>query len=290
MKPFRRQPGPLTLLYPQWMPGNHSPTGPIDKIAGLVVKANGKTLQWTRDQYNVYAFHIDVPQGTSAVDVSFEYLTPQSNREGRVVMTPEMLEPAVERQYAVSGRLLRKADHGRSQPEAADRLAVRHCAGSGLQRWRYGEFQADQLRRSGRFAGLCRQVFQARRPRSGCERRCMDIVADEAKYLEIKPEQLKVHLNLVQQMYKLYGAHHYDHYDFPVSLSDKMSGEGLEHHRSSEDGVGTGYFTEWDKNLRLSAICSRTSSTTRGMASTVGAPIWLRRISMCRWGQPAVGL
>jgi predicted metalloprotease with PDZ domain len=76
----------------------------------------------------------------------------------------------------------------------------------------------------------------------------VDIVADEAKYLEIKPEQLKAHVDLVQQMYKLYGAHHYNHYDFLLSLSDKMGGEGLEHHRSSEDGVGTGYFTEWDKN------------------------------------------
>jgi predicted metalloprotease with PDZ domain len=76
----------------------------------------------------------------------------------------------------------------------------------------------------------------------------MDIVADAAKYLEITPAQLKVHQNLVQQMYKLYGAHHYDHYDFLFSLSDKMSGNGLEHHRSSEDGLGTDYFTEWDKN------------------------------------------
>ncbi|HUH55165.1 MAG TPA: M61 family peptidase, partial [Rhodanobacter sp.] len=47
------QPGPLTLLYPQWLPGNHSPTGPIDKLAGLVVTANGKTLPWKRDTVNV---------------------------------------------------------------------------------------------------------------------------------------------------------------------------------------------------------------------------------------------
>src|SRR6185312_852402 len=55
----------------------------------------------------------------------------------------------------------------------------------------------------------------------------MDIVADATKYLEIKPEQIKPLRELVQQMHKLYGAHHYDHYDFLVSLSDKMSGNGL---------------------------------------------------------------
>src|ERR1700756_4129698 len=56
------QPGALTLLYPQWLPGNHAPRGPIDKLAGLVIRANGKTLPWRRDPENVYAFHVDVPE------------------------------------------------------------------------------------------------------------------------------------------------------------------------------------------------------------------------------------
>ena len=83
--------GPLTLLYPQWIPGNHSPTGPIDKFAGLTVKANGKVIEWTRDPLNVYAFHINVPEGASAVDVEFQFLSSQGGRQGRVMMTPEML-------------------------------------------------------------------------------------------------------------------------------------------------------------------------------------------------------
>src|SRR6185312_8860588 len=85
------QPGPLTLLYPQWLPGNHSPTGPIDKLAGLVVTANGKTLAWKRDSLNVYAFHVEVPAGATQVEAEFQYLSPQDRRQGRVVMTPEML-------------------------------------------------------------------------------------------------------------------------------------------------------------------------------------------------------
>ena len=68
--------------------------------------------------------------------------------------------------------------------------------------------------------------------------------------LEIKPEQLDAHRALVQQAYKLYGSHHYDHYDFLLSLSDKMGGIGLEHHRSSEDGAPPNYFTDWDKTRR----------------------------------------
>ncbi|HWU79220.1 MAG TPA: peptidase M61, partial [Caulobacter sp.] len=77
----------------------------------------------------------------------------------------------------------------------------------------------------------------------------LNIVADKPEDLEIKPEQLQIHRNLVQQAYKLYGAHHYDHYDFLLALTDKMGGIGLEHHRSSENGVVPKYFTDWDKTF-----------------------------------------
>ena len=76
----------------------------------------------------------------------------------------------------------------------------------------------------------------------------LNIVADRADLLEMKPEQLEAHRALVQQAYKLFGSHHYDHYDFLLALTDRMGGIGLEHHQSSENGTVPGYFTEWDKN------------------------------------------
>jgi predicted metalloprotease with PDZ domain len=243
------QPGPLTLLYPQWLPGNHSPSGPIDKLAGLVVTANGKTLTWKRDPLSVYAFHVDVPQGASSVEVAFEYLSAQNNREGRLVMTPEMLN------LQWNANTLYPAGYFSRQIMAEP--SVKFPAG-----WQFGSalevasrdgdtvnfkpISYNNLVDSPIYAG---KYFKRVDLDPGAKTPVhMDIVADAAKYLEITPAQLKVHQNLVQQMYKLYGAHHYDHYDFLFSLSDKMSGNGLEHHRSSEDGVGTDYFTEWDKN------------------------------------------
>src|SRR5471030_1219984 len=41
--------GPMTLLYPKWLPGNHSPTGPIDGLAGLIITAGGSPVAWRRD-------------------------------------------------------------------------------------------------------------------------------------------------------------------------------------------------------------------------------------------------
>ena len=37
------------------------------------------------------------------------------------------------------------------------------------------------------------------------------------------------------------------HYDFLLALSDELTGEGLEHHRSSENATDGNYFSEWDK-------------------------------------------
>ncbi len=243
------QPGPLTLLYPQWLPGNHSPSGPVDKLAGLKVTANGKTLPWKRDTLNVYAFHVDVPEGASSVEVSFEYLSPQSTSEGRVVMTPEMLNLQWNANTLYPAGYFSK----RIMTEASVKFPAGWQFGSALEvasrdgdTVHFKPIAYDDLVDSPIYAG---KYFKRVDLDPGAKAPVhLNIVADAPKYLEITPEQLKVHRNLVQQMYKLYGAHHYDHYDFLLSLSDRMSGNGLEHHRSSENGVGTGYFTDWEKN------------------------------------------
>ena len=67
-------PGPLTLFYPKWIPGEHMPSGPINDLTGLQMTANGKPVNWQRDPDNMYAFHLDVPAGADAVDISLDFL------------------------------------------------------------------------------------------------------------------------------------------------------------------------------------------------------------------------
>ncbi len=74
----------------------------------------------------------------------------------------------------------------------------------------------------------------------------LNVFADNAAELNAKPEQIAAHQRLVDQAVKAFGAQHYDHYEFLLSISDQLGGIGLEHHRSSENGVTPGYFTEWD--------------------------------------------
>src|SRR4029077_2759676 len=85
------KPWPWTLLYPLWLPGTHGPNGPVNLLTGLMITARGQRLPWLRDPVNMYAFHIDVPAAADQVDLEFQFASPQTAEQGRIVATPEIL-------------------------------------------------------------------------------------------------------------------------------------------------------------------------------------------------------
>jgi predicted metalloprotease with PDZ domain len=237
--------GALTLLYPQWIPGDHSPTGPISMLAGLQISANGKPLKWKRDEYNVYAFHLDVPDGVSTIDVSFQYLSGRTDSEGFEI-TDRMMD------MEWSKMVLYPAGYFSRDITFAPSVTLAHGwqLGTALETASqsgdvvtFKPVTLNNLVDSPIYAGL---YFKRVDLNPGGDAPVhLDIVADAPKYLEMTPEQLKVHRALVTQAVKLFGSHHYDHYDFLFSLSDQLSGNGTEHHQSSENGLGADYFTAW---------------------------------------------
>ena len=246
--------GPLTLLYPQWLPGSHSPRGPLDKFAGLLASAGGKRLEWKRDPLDVYAFHLDIPQGVDTLSLDFQYLSPQEPSQGRVVMTPDMLNlqwnalalyPAGHASRRITFAPTAKLPQGwqfAGALDVADGATPNATGADGVARFKPVTFEV--LVDSPLYAGR----YFKRVELAGGVPVHLNLVADSPKLLEIKPEQLKAHENLVAQARKLYGSQHYDHYDFLLALTDKLGGIGLEHHRSSENASSPGYFIEWDKN------------------------------------------
>ncbi|MEO8161202.1 MAG: peptidase M61, partial [Arenimonas sp.] len=84
-------PGPLRLYYPQWLPGNHGPRGPVDQLGGLHFSANGQSLPWRRDPLDMYSFLVEAPAGASELVAEFQHLSPLDPMQGRVVMTPEII-------------------------------------------------------------------------------------------------------------------------------------------------------------------------------------------------------
>jgi len=243
--------GELALLYPQWLPGSHAPRGPIDKLAGLAFTIDGKPIAWTRDSTDVYAFRLNVPQGATKLVAEFEFLSPLDPVQGRIVMTPDMLNlqwntvalyPAGHYASRITFAPSVKLPAGWQFATALDASGDKSGDGSIAFNPVSLETLVDSPMLAGRYFKRVDLDPGAKVPVR------LDIFADEAKDLEITPEQLKSHQALVQQAYKLYGSHHYDHYDFLFALSDQLSHIGLEHHRSSEDGTEPGYFTAWNTN------------------------------------------
>jgi predicted metalloprotease with PDZ domain len=238
--------GPLTLLYPKWLPGNHSNTGPISQLAGLTFNFGGRSLPWRRDPVDVFAFHIDVPEGTASIEAQFQFLAPTDTAQGRIVTTPDMLNlqwNAVALYPA--GYYVRqiKVEASVKLPDgwkAATALEVATQEGATV---RFKQTSFDTLVDSPIFAGTNVRI-ETLAP--GVR---LNIVADQPEQLAATEEQIQFHRNLVTQAIKLFGAQHYDHYDLLLALSDRQAGIGLEHHRSSENGVTGGYFTEWKDSM-----------------------------------------
>ncbi|MGH6910273.1 MAG: M61 family metallopeptidase [Phenylobacterium sp.] len=238
--------GPTTLLYPAWIPGNHAPRGQIEKLAGLVIRGGGKVIPWTRDPVDVFAFHVDVPSGVSALDIAFDYTSPTAADQGRIVVTPEMMNLQwFSMALYPAGYFTRRIpiDASVRLPEGWKFGTALEVASTADGVTRFKQVPFETLIDSPMFAG--RYFRQIDLDPTGPAPVRMDIVADRPELLEATPDQIAKHRELVQQAYKLYGSHHYDHYDFLVAFTDRMGGIGVEHHRSSEDGTIPGYFTDW---------------------------------------------
>ena len=242
------QAGPLTLLYPQWLPGKHAPRGAIDKLAGLVIKADGKTIPWVRDTVDVYAFHVTVPQGVREITAEFQFLTPTAPNQGRVMVTPEMLNLQWE---AVA---LYPAGHFSRQVMVEPRIKLPSGWGYGValdtvtreaDSVRFKPVDFETLVDSPMFAGrYFRQIDLD--PGAKYPVR-LNVMGDTAGELNVDAKTLEKHKNLVRQADKLFGSRPFDRYDFLLAISNRLGGIGLEHHRSSENQVEPGYFTDFEK-------------------------------------------
>jgi predicted metalloprotease with PDZ domain len=244
--------GDFVLLYPEWVPGGHSPRNPIRQVTGIAFTAHGQPLKWVRDNLNVYAFHVKVPEGVTAVDANFQFVTATAKNQGRIVATPDMasiqwlsttLYPAgyYTRQIQVEPTVI--------VPEGwTVATALRPSGPDAGSRITFQPVNYQVLTDSPMIAG----AHFRRIPLS--DKVNLDVIADTAAELEASPEAIEAHKRLVDQAVKLFGAQHYDNYDLLLTISDKLGGIGLEHHRSSENGVDPGYFADWknagrDRNL-----------------------------------------
>ncbi|MCV0382923.1 MAG: peptidase M61 [Erythrobacter sp.] len=234
----------LALLLPEWLPGKHGPRGAANLLSNIRFFANGETLEWHRDPLDVYRFVVQVPQGAQAIEARFVHTSPVTGREGRISTTQEMLnlqweamslypEGHYTRRIAVkptvtvpAGWEVYTALDGKAR--AANRVS-----------WDVVDYET--LVDSPIFAGKYARQWNLDPEVT------LDAVADAPKYLELAPENLATFEKLVDEADALFGARHFDHYNFLLAMTDRMGGIGLEHHRSSENQYEPTALVDWEK-------------------------------------------
>ena len=239
--------GPLTLSYPRWIPGEHSPSGPISNLAGIVIRGNGQTIPWTRDPVDLYAFHLTVPSGVSALEVDYLYLganggnyssarqaTPNllSLTWNKVILTPQVADyatqtiapsltlPGADWKYATA---LETVVHSGAdvtfKPVTQEMLIDSPLdAGINARTWRLGTFNGAPVE--------------------------LAAFADTPEELNASDATIAKFRQLVVQMHGVYHYRHFLHYTFLLTCSDVMPGEGVEHHQSSDDGSDGDFLTD----------------------------------------------
>jgi len=225
------QPGPLTIYYPKWIPGDHAPSGPIANLTGLKFEANGKVVPWRRDLLDVYTFHVDVPAGATELDARYDYLEPDGvsatdkllDLEWNEVTLYRADEPARRQIFAAKLILPEGWQYGTALP-------VKSAAGNEVT---FTPVSLNRLVDSPVIVGQYYRDIDLT-PAGDPIHEEIDMVADSEAALNMSPAVQQDMKNLVVQAGLLFGTRHYRDYHFLLTLSDHVQHFGLEHHESND--------------------------------------------------------
>jgi predicted metalloprotease with PDZ domain len=235
---FPVKPGPVTLVYPKWFPGTHAPTGQIADMVGLKMKAAGREISWSRDPFDMFAFHCTVPKGADQLEVRFDFVVPSDRQADH--------HPSAAGQYAamISWTSLLLYPQGSVVESLMYKPELRLPEG-----WKYGTALKTQTQSQNTIGFdpvslytlidspvVAGEYFRSIDLSSGSDvPHLMDLAADSEAALQMKPEILAGFQKLIHETLSLFGARHYRKYLFLVTLSDPISGGAVEHHESSDN-------------------------------------------------------
>ena len=235
-------PGPITLVYPKWIPGNHRPSGPIANLTGLKFEQEGKALSWRRDARDMYSFHVDVPSPVREITASFDQLTYEGSAGASGASASSQVLDLNWNQVVLYPAGVRSDDlqiaPSLELPQdwkMATALRVAKGA-SGAKNVSFEPVSLTKLVDSPVIAGRHFRRVEL----SGAKdtiAHAIDMVGESEEALQMSSADLTAYNNLVAEAGALFGARHYEHYDFLLTLSDEVGHHGLEHHESSDNST-----------------------------------------------------
>ena len=230
-------PGEVSLVFPKWIPGNHRPSGPIGAVTGIRMEAAGTPLAWERDPIDMYQFHVTVPEGVDKIDVFLDAITSQDSAgAGGPAASSNLLD--------LNWNAVLLYPKGTRSDDVTFAASVTLPVG-----WKFGtaldvaradgddvEFSSVSLTTlvdSPVIAGVHYRKVELTKARE-IPVHVMDLVADSEPALAMSPKDLAAYQKLVAETGALFGARHYRHYNFLLTLSGQVGGHGVEHHESND--------------------------------------------------------
>jgi predicted metalloprotease with PDZ domain len=244
------RPGPLTLVFPEWIPGEHGPTGPIDTLVGMVIRANGQTLSWQRDPTDMYAISVAVPAGANRLEIALESGLPVD--DGSFTAGPTSSEQLAVISWNQFVLLPKGVDADTISTEATVLAPPEWhlvCA-LALQPQAEGATRLEQATlarlidsplQMGRHVKTVELAGAAPLPQL---RHAIAIAADSEAAMAVPDDFAAGYGRMVAQAGMLFGSRMYRHYTWLLSLSDHVAHFGLEHHESSDDRVDENSLSE----------------------------------------------
>ncbi len=240
-------PGPLTLAYPKWIPGEHAPTGPIDSLVGLKLSAGGQSLAWHRDPVELYLIHCDVPTGVAQLDISLDYVVPMETEGYSGGRSSTALLGLINWNQVLLYPTGFNTDN--LNVEAKLRLPEGWQFGTALSVTERGQmihFQPVSLTTLVDSPVITGKYYRNIKLAESAPTSEMDIVADSSGALALPEEKIAQYRALMAEASALFGASHYLHYHFLVALAENIFHDGIEHHESSLNTATENAFTDKD--------------------------------------------
>ncbi|HEY1434577.1 MAG TPA: PDZ domain-containing protein [Thermoanaerobaculia bacterium] len=247
-------PGALTLVYPKWIPGEHSPSGPITELVGLRLTKDGRPVAWRRSPLDMWRFTCEVPEGAGALDIAFDYVAPlhaSTTASARIAIVnwwPLLL-----------------------YPEGPEDNATRFVPSLRLPSgWNYGTALpvANEVGETIAFKPVSLVMLIDSPVLAGAYVKTVDLTPGEkpghwlhlagegAASVEIGPEDVAHYKRLVAEAQALFGARHYENYHFLLALTDHIPSNGLEHHEASDNRAAERSLTEESARKVLGTLLS----------------------------------
>ena len=245
------KPGPFTLVYPKWPPSYHAPFGPLNTIVRLKMSSEGRPIEWKRDLLDMFAFHLVVPPGVSALHVVMDVAAPRRPIADFGASTAHL--------FVLEWNSVLLYPQGAATDQVLTRTQLRIPID-----WKFGcalspvrsengliEFPQVSLTTLVDSPLLAGKYFRTLELNAGSQQPVvMDIAADAPESLEVNAAwEQRLH-RLINESAALFDGFRFEQYHFLLALSDELGNDGIEHRRSSDNRLGAGLFS--DESLRLS--------------------------------------